>query len=36
MWGLYFNQAIDAIEASDQKDRHSGGALAVKSDVGGI
>jgi hypothetical protein len=36
MWGLYFNQAIDAIAAADEKDRHSGGALAVKSDVRGL
>jgi hypothetical protein len=36
MWGLYFNQAIDAIATADEKDRHSGGALAVRSDHRGI
>ena len=36
MWGLYFNQAIDAIALADAKDRHSGGALFIKSDHRGL
>ena len=36
MWGLYFNQAIDAIALADAKDRHSGGALSIKSDHRGL
>ena len=36
MWGLYFSQAIDAIALADAKDRHSGGALFIKSDHRGL
>jgi len=36
MWGLYFNQSLDAIMTSDAKDRHSGGALTIRADSVGI
>ena len=31
-WGLYFNEAISAIQSADSRDRHSGGALRVIAD----
>jgi len=36
MWGIYFQQALEAIGTADSKDRHSGGALSVRADHRGI
>lgn len=34
VWGTMYNQALAGIQVADDRDRHSGGALTIRSDTG--